>query len=88
MPYVNELHRLCDIWALTLGLKDNVNWISSDDKTNYPLLLSIYIETLKQDHDNFFIEATKKRSSSSPLNEVSNFTHLDMVKNYQMSFKL
>ncbi|ENZ5655945.1 hypothetical protein ACGWYO_000234 [Enterococcus hirae] len=45
MPYVNELHRLCDIWALTLGLKDNVNWISSDDKTNYPLLLSIYIET-------------------------------------------
>lgn len=88
MPYVNELHRLCDIWALTLGLKDNVNWISSDDKTNYPLLLSIYIETLKQDHDNFFIEATKKRSSSSPLNEVSKFTHLDMVKNYQMSFKL
>ncbi len=88
MPYVNELHRLCDIWALTLGLKDNVNWISSDDKTNYPLLLSIYIEILKQDHDNFFIEATKKRSSSIPLNEVSNFTHLDMVKNYQMSFKL
>lgn len=73
MPYVNELHRLCDIWALTLGLKDNVNWISSDDKTNYPLLLSIYIETLKQDHDNFFIETTKKEKFIQSLERSKQF---------------
>lgn len=44
MPYVNELHRLCDIWALTLGLKDNVNWISSDDK---PIILYYFRFILK-----------------------------------------
>ncbi|EOF58336.1 hypothetical protein SE1_01529 [Enterococcus hirae EnGen0127] len=73
MPYVNELHRLCDIWALTLGLKDNVNWISSDDKNNYPLLLSIYIETLKQDHDNFFIETKKKEKFIQSLERSKQF---------------
>ncbi|MEQ7315628.1 hypothetical protein [Enterococcus hirae] len=43
MPYETELQRHLDIFALSLSLKKNNRWSPEDDKVNYPLLFSIYL---------------------------------------------
>lgn len=66
-----EFERRIDMLALTLSLKENDKYF--DSSGGYPLLFSTYVEMIKNDKDQFFIEKEKKENILRSLKRTIDF---------------
>ncbi|OTP25355.1 hypothetical protein [Enterococcus mundtii] len=68
---MNEFRKKLDILALSLSLQENINHFGLNK--DYQLLFSTYIQMIREDQDNFFIEKERKENIMESLKRTKDF---------------
>lgn len=78
----NEFRKKLDILALSLSLQENINNFGLNK--DYQLLFSTYIQMIRDDQDDFFIEKRQKENIIESLNRTIDFYDFEKIEQVQM----
>lgn len=82
---MNEFRKKLDILALSLSLQENINHFGLNK--DYQLLFSTYIQMIREDQDNFFIEKERKENIMESLKRTKDFYDFEKKEQVQMIFE-